>query len=263
MSNIGKTSIVKEGAKIGKNVVIGEFCIIDENVVIGDDCVIGNYVHIAGWTTLGRGNKVFNNAAVGVPPQDLKYAGEKTELIIGDENLIREFTTLNPGTIGGHSKTIIGNKNLFMAYVHIAHDCVVGNECILANNATLGGHVELGDYVNIGGLTPVHQFVKIGSGCMVAGGSVLTQDLPPYCLAEGNRAYIRGLNKHRMRKIFSREEIDEISHLYKILFSHTAPIRELAQQELDKNPNPISRSICEFILSNTRGIPLNKGMQSE
>ena len=128
---IGKTSIVKEGAKIGKNVQIGEFCIIDENTIIGDECIIGNYVHISGCTTLGKRNKVFNNAAVGVPPQDLKYAGEKTELIIGDDNLIREFTTLNPGTAGGRGKTIIGDRNLFMAYVHIAHDCIVGNDCIL------------------------------------------------------------------------------------------------------------------------------------
>lgn len=259
---IGKTSIVKEGAKIGKNVQIGEFCIIDENTIIGDECIIGNYVHISGCTTLGKRNKVFNNAAVGVPPQDLKYAGEKTELIIGDDNLIREFTTLNAGTAGGRGKTIIGDRNLFMAYVHIAHDCIVGNDCILANNATLGGHVELGDYVNIGGLTPVHQFVKVGDGCMIAGGSVLTQDMPPYCLAEGNRAYIRGLNKHRMRKLFTHEEIDEINRVYKILFSRSAPIRELAQSQLDKNPNDTIRYICEFILSTTRGIPF-KGVQSE
>lgn len=252
---IGKTSIIKDGAQIGQNVQIGEFCIIDENVKIGDDCIIGNYVHISGYTTLGRGNKVFNNAAVGVPPQDLKYAGEKTELIIGDENLIREFTTLNPGTAGGRGKTIIGDRNLFMAYTHVAHDCIVGSDCVLANNATLGGHVELGDYVNIGGLTPLHQFVKVGSGCMIGGGSVLVQDLPPYCLAEGNRAYIRGLNKHRMRKLFSREEIDEISHIYKILFSRSAPIRELAQAQLESNPSHTIRYICEFILSSTRGIP--------
>lgn len=252
---IGKTSIIKDGAQIGQNVQIGEFCIIDENVKIGDDCIIGNYVHISGYTTLGRGNKVFNNASVGVPPQDLKYVGEKTELIIGDENLIREFTTLNPGTAGGRGKTIIGDRNLFMAYAHIAHDCIVGSDCILANNATLGGHVELGDYVNVGGLTPLHQFVKVGSGCMIGGGSVLVQDLPPYCLAEGNRAYIRGLNKHRMRKLFSREEIDEISHIYKILFSRSAPIRELAQAQLESNPSDTIRYICEFILSSTRGIP--------
>ncbi|WP_295701109.1 acyl-ACP--UDP-N-acetylglucosamine O-acyltransferase [uncultured Helicobacter sp.] len=252
---IGKTSIIKDGAQIGQNVQIGEFCIIDENVKIGDDCIIGNYVHISGYTTLGRGNKVFNNAAVGVPPQDLKYAGEKTELIIGDENLIREFTTLNPGTAGGRGKTIIGDRNLFMAYTHVAHDCIVGSDCVLANNATLGGHVELGDYVNIGGLTPLHQFVKVGSGCMIGGGSVLVQDLPPYCLAEGNRAYIRGLNKHRMRKLFSREEIDEISHIYKFLFSRNAPIRELAQAQLESNPSHTIRYICEFILSSTRGIP--------
>lgn len=252
---IGKTSIIKDGAQIGQNVQIGEFCIIDENVKIGDDCIIGNYVHISGYTTLGKGNKVFNNAAVGVPPQDLKYAGEKTELIIGDENLIREFTTLNPGTAGGRGKTIIGDRNLFMAYTHVAHDCIVGSDCVLANNATLGGHVELGDYVNIGGLTPLHQFVKVGSGCMIGGGSVLVQDLPPYCLAEGNRAYIRGLNKHRMRKLFSREDIDEISHIYKILFSRSAPIRELAQAQLESNPSHTIRYICEFILSSTRGIP--------
>lgn len=259
---IGKTSIIKEGAQIGNNVRIGEFCIIDENVRIGDDCIIGNYVHIAGHTTLGRGNKVFNNAAVGVPPQDLKFAGEDTELIIGDENLIREFTTLNPGTAGGRRKTTIGDRNLFMAYAHVAHDCIVGNDCILANNATLAGHVELGDYVNIGGLTPVHQFVKIGSGCMIGGGSAVTQDIPPYCLAEGNRAIIRGLNKHRMRKLFSREEINEISRVYKILFSRTAPIRELAQAQLESHPSDIIRYICEFILSCTRGIPF-RGAHNE
>ncbi|CUU40954.1 MULTISPECIES: acyl-ACP--UDP-N-acetylglucosamine O-acyltransferase [Helicobacter] len=259
---IGKTSIIKEGAHIGKNVRIGEFCIIGKNVRIGDDCVIGNYVHISGHTTLGKGNKVYNNAAVGVPPQDLKYAGEDTELIIGDENLIREFTTLNPGTAGGRRKTTIGNRNLLMAYVHIAHDCIIGNDCILANNATLAGHVELGDFVNIGGLTPIHQFCKIGDGCMIAGGAVLTQDAPPYCLLEGNRAYIRGLNKHRMRKLFSREEIDEISRVYKILFSHSAPIRELAQAQLESSPIDSIRYICEFILSSTRGIPL-KGASNE
>lgn len=262
MASIGATSIVRDGASIGQNVQIGEFCIIDENVVIGDNCVIGNYVHISGYTTLGRGNKIFNNAALGMPPQDLKFAGEKTELIIGDENIIREFTTLNPGTAGGGGKTVLGSHNLLMAYVHIAHDCIVGDNCILANCATLGGHVELGNYVNIGGLTPVHQFVKVGSGSMVGGGSILTQDLPPYCLAVGNRACIMGLNKHRMRKLFSREEIDEITHVYKILFSRSAPIRDLAQQQLDQSPSENIRYICEFILSSARGIPL-KGMQSE
>lgn len=256
---IGRTSIVKDGAHIGTNVRIGEFCIIDENVRIGDNCVIGNYVHISGYTTLGNGNKIYDSAAVGAPPQDLKFSGEKTELIIGDNNLIREFTTLNPGTAGGNGKTVIGDRNLFMAYAHVAHDCIVGNDCVLANNATLGGHVEIGDYVNIGGLTPIHQFVKVGSGCMIGGGSALVQDLPPYCLAEGNRAYIRGLNKHRMRKLFSRDEIDEISRVYKILFSRAAPIRELAESQLALNANNDTICyICEFILASSRGIPLRR-----
>lgn len=262
MSSIGKTSIIKPGAQIGTNVSIGEFCIIDSHVKIGDNCHIGHYVHISGYTTIGNNNKIFNNAAVGVPPQDLKYAGEKTELIIGNDNIIREFTTLNPGTIGGHQKTIIGDRNLLMAYVHIAHDCSLGSDCILANNATLGGHVELGDYVNIGGLTPIHQFCKVGSGCMIAGGSVLTQDIPPYCLAEGNRAYIRGLNKHRMRKLFSHAEIDDISKLYKILFSRQAPIKDIAQAQLESATTPYAKYICEFILSTTRGIPF-KGAKDE
>ncbi|TLD80788.1 acyl-ACP--UDP-N-acetylglucosamine O-acyltransferase [Helicobacter sp. MIT 05-5293] len=260
--NIAKTAVIRSGAKIGRNVQIGEFCIIDENVEIGDDCIIGHHAYITGHTKIGNRNKIFSGAAVGVPPQDLKYAGEKTELIIGDDNLIREFTTLNPGTEGGGGRTIIGNHNLLMAYVHIAHDCIIGNHCILANNATLGGHVEIGDHVNVGGMTPIHQFVKVGNGCMVAGASALTQDLPPYCLAEGNRAHIRGLNKHRMRKLFSRDEIDEISKLYKILFSRTAPIRELAENQLAQNPSIHTQYICDFILKSTRGIPL-KGVQGE
>lgn len=149
-----------------------------------------------------------------------------------------------------------------MAYTHIAHDCVVGNDCILANNATLGGHVELGDYVNIGGLTPVHQFCKIGDACMIAGGSVLVQDAPPYCLIEGNRAYIRGLNKHRMRKLFSHEQIDEISRFYKELFSHTAPLRDIAQRILDSNPMEQIKYVCEFVLNSSRGIAI-KGVKNE
>lgn len=262
-AKIAKTAVVCEGAEIGENVEIGDFCYIGENVIIGEGSVVYDRATIRGYTTLGKNNTIFTGAAVGVPPQDLKFAGEKTELIIGDNNLIREFTTLNPGTQGGGGRTIIGNGNLLMAYVHIAHDCIIGNHCILANNATLGGHVELGDYVNIGGLTPVHQFCKIGDGAMIAGGSVLTQDAPPFCMLEGNRAVIRGLNRHRLRLLFQGSEIDEISALYKRLFSRSAPLKELAQKELDGNPSKNIAKICNFILNATRGIPLKKGKESE
>lgn len=263
-AKIAKTAIIAEGAIIGANVEIGDFCVIGENVEIGEGCVIYNHATITGFTKLGKNNKIFTGAAVGVPPQDLKFAGEKTELIIGDDNLIREFTTLNPGTQGGGGQTIIGSGNLLMAYAHVAHDCKVGNHCILANSATLGGHVELGNYVNIGGLSPVHQFCKVGDGAMLAGGSILTQDAPPYCMLEGNRAVIRGLNKHRMRKLFNSEEVNEISLLYRRLFSRKAPLKEIAQEELEKSQTkPILVQICQFILDSTRGIPIKKGSRIE
>lgn len=258
-AKIAKTAIIQEGAIIGKNVEIGDFCVIGKNVEIDEGCIIYNNATIAGFTKLGRNNKVFTGAAVGVPPQDLKFAGEKSELIIGDDNLIREFTTLNPGTQGGGGKTIVGNGNLLMAYAHIAHDCKIGNYCILANNATLGGHVELGNYVNIGGLSPVHQFCKVGDGAMLAGGSVLTQDGPPYCMLEGNRAIIRGLNQHRLRKLFALDEVNEISRLYKRLFSRKAPLKEIAQEELERSQDkPVLVQICQFILESTRGIPIKR-----
>ncbi|HIV48767.1 acyl-ACP--UDP-N-acetylglucosamine O-acyltransferase [uncultured Helicobacter sp.] len=254
---IAPTSIVESGAKIGKNVKIGHFCVIGKNVVIGDGCEIGDRVTITGSTTLGKNNKIFTGACVGVPPQDLKYAGEDTQLIVGDNNIIREYTTLNTGTIGGGGITRIGDENLFMAYVHIAHDCSVGNGCIFANVATLGGHVQVGNYVNFGGLSAAHQFVKVGDGCMIGGLSALVQDLPPYSIAHGNHARIAGLNKHRMRKLFSREEIDSITALYRRIYSREAPMKELVQRELDSGTlSQTQISICNFILSATRGIPL-------
>lgn len=265
-AQIARTAVIAKGAQIADGVDIGDFCVIGEGVRIGEGCKLYNGVTILGDTTLGKNNVVFPYAVLGTIPQDLKYSGEKVELIIGDNNIIREHCMFNPGTEGGIGKTIIGNENLFMAFVHIAHDCVVGNHCILANNATLGGHIEIGDYVNIGGMTPVHQFVKIGDGAMIAGASALSQDVPPFCMAEGNRAVIRGLNKHRMRKLFDSKEIDEISHFYKELFSATS-MRGFAQDMLDRYESKSEdsatkresiRKICEFVLASQRGIPLRK-----
>lgn len=257
MSNIAKTAVINKGAEIGENVEIGDFCVIGENVKIDSGTKLYNGVTIMGNTTIGKNCTIYPYAVLGTPPQDLKYDGESVELIIGDNNLIREHCMFNPGTASGISKTLIGNNNLFMAYVHIAHDCIIGNNCILANNATLGGHIEVGDFVNIGGLTPVHQFCKIGDGAMVAGASALAQDLPPLCMAEGNRAVIRGLNKHRMRKLFKSEEIDKISHFYKELFSAPITFRAFAQNVLDSGEKTESIiKICEFILKSERGIPV-------
>lgn len=257
MKKIAPTAIIEDGARIADNVEIGHFCVVGANVEIGEGSKLHNNVTILGNTSLGKDNVVFPGAVLGTQPQDLKYAGEETQLIIGDGNLIREYAMFNPGTAGDLGKTIIGNKNLFMAYTHIAHDCVVGDRCILANGATLGGHIHVGNFVNIGGLTPVHQFVHIGDYAMIAGASALSQDIPPFCMAEGNRAVIRGLNRHRLRQIFERDEIDRISALYKRLFSGSAPIKDIAKEELDKN-NGTDKNIeymCQFILESKRGIP--------
>ena len=246
--------------KIGKNCQIGTGAIIDENVVIGDNCIIEPYAVITGYTTIGDNNHIFSHAVVGSIPQDLKYHGEKTKLIIGNNNKIREFTLINPGTVGGGEITRIGDNNLLMGYVHIAHDVIIGNNCILANAATLAGHVELEDNVVVGGMTPIHQFVKVGEFAMVAGASALSQDVPPYCLAEGNRAKLRGLNITGLRRKFeNRDDINEIKRAYKELFESGKPLKEVAEKLLNSE-NRYVKHLAEFVLNSKRGIPYDRKM---
>lgn len=195
---------------------------------------------------------------LGSKPQDLKFKGEDVELIIGDRNKIREFTLFNPGTAGGGSKTVIGDDNLFMGYVHVAHDCVIGSNCILANAVTLGGHVQIGNSAVIGGLTPIHQFVKIGEFAMVGGASAVAQDVPPYCLVEGNRAYVRGLNLNGLRRKFSREDIDSLKKTYTKLFKSGEPLVEHAKSLVESEENIYSKRLLEFIVENGRGIPFKR-----
>ena len=244
--------------RIGKNCKIGEGVIIDENVVIGNNCIIEPYALITGYTEIGDNNHIFSHAVIGSIPQDLKYHGEKTKLIIGNNNKIREFTLINPGTEGGGGITKIGDNNLLMGYVHVAHDVIIGNNCILANAATLAGHVELEDYVVIGGMTPIHQFVKIGEYAMIGGASALAQDIPPYCLAEGNRAKLRGLNLTGLRRRFQdRKIIDDIKRAYKELFESGKPLKETAGILL-KSKNRYVRHLAEFVLNSKRGIPYDR-----
>jgi len=246
--------------KIGKNCKIGEGVIIDENVVIGDNCIIEPYAVITGYTQIGDNNHIYSHAVIGSEPQDLKYKGEKTKLIIGNNNKIREFTLINPGTEGGGGVTQIGDNNLLMGYVHIAHDVKIGNNCILANAATLAGHVELEDFVVIGGMTPIHQFVKIGEHAMIGGASAVAQDIPPYCLAEGNRAKLRGLNLTGLRRRFEdRKIIDELKRAYKELFESGKPIKEVANKLLESE-NRYVRHLAEFVLNSKRGIPYDRKM---
>ena len=259
MNNIHTTAIIEDGAIIGQNVTIGPYTIIGPKVTIGDGTKIGSHTVIEGKTTIGKNNEIFSHSTLGSIPQDLKFDGEDVELIIGDNNKIREYTLFNPGTQGGGSITKIGDNNLFMGYTHVAHDVIVGNNCVFANCATLAGHVEVDDYVVIGGLTPIHQFCKIGTQAMVAGGSVVTQDIPPFCLAEGNRAVLRGLNLNGLRRrLDSRKEIDEIKQAYKALFESNEPLSENARKIYDASENENVKNLTLFVLETKRGIPFNR-----
>ncbi len=258
MSSIHPTAIIEEGAVIGKDITIGPFAYIGAEVELKDGCSVGAHSVIEGKTTIGNKTHIFSHATIGSIPQDLKYAGEEVELIIGDNNTIREFTLFNPGTKGGGSVTKIGNGNLFMGYVHLGHDVIIGDNCILANGVTLAGHVELGNHVVIGGLTPVHQFVHIGDFAMIGGASALTQDIPPYCLAEGNRAYLRGLNLTGLRRSLQREDINTLKQAYKELFEKGKPLQETAQALFEQSPSQKVKNLCRFIKTSKRGIPFHR-----
>ena len=247
--------MIEEGAIIGKNVTIGPFVSISSQSIIGDNNIIDAHAIIAGRTILGKENHIFSHAVIGSIPQDLKFNGEDVKLVIGDYNTIREFTLLNPGTEGGGAVTQIGNNNLLMGYVHLGHDVIMGNNCILANGATLAGHVILGNNVIIGGLTPVHQFVKIGDFAMVAGASALSQDIPPYCLAEGNRATLRGLNLTGLRRQLKREDINDLKVAYRELFEQGQALQEVAQNLLETSSSNIVKNLVTFITESKRGIP--------
>ena len=258
MSKIHATAVIEKGAIIGKNVTINPFAYIGSNVIIGDNCIIETHAVIEGHTTLGDNNHIFSHSAIGTIPQDLKYQGEKVELIIGNNNTIREFTLLNPGTQGGGSITKIGDNNLLMGYVHLGHDVIIGNHCILANGATLAGHVEIGNNVVIGGLTPIHQFVHIGNYAMIGGASALAQDVPPFCLAEGNRAMLRGLNLTGLRRHIERNEINALKIAYRELFESNTPLQETAKSLKESTEFEKVKILCDFIQNSKRGIAFNR-----
>ncbi|QOY52715.1 acyl-ACP--UDP-N-acetylglucosamine O-acyltransferase [Candidatus Sulfurimonas baltica] len=258
MSKISPLAVIEDGAVIGKDVEIGPFCFISSQATIGDGTKIEQSTSICGKTTIGKNNHIFSNAVIGSIPQDLKFDGEDVELIIGDSNKIREFTLFNPGTKGGGGKTIIGSHNLFMGYVHIGHDVIIGNHCILANAATLAGHVEMGDYAVIGGMTPVHQFVHIGDYAMIGGASALAQDVPPFCMAEGNRANLRGLNLNGLRRHLNREDINELKSAYRELFESGKPLKDVANELLENTKNHYVNDLCDFVIKTKRGIPYER-----
>ena len=258
MSSIHPTAIIEEGATIAEDVTIGAYAYIGANVKLGKGTTVAPHAVIEGFTTIGERNRIFSHAAVGTIPQDLKYRGEESELIIGDDNTIREFTLLNPGTEGGGMVTRVGNNNLLMGYVHLGHDVIIGDSCILANGATLAGHVELGNHVVIGGMTPVHQFVHIGDYAMIGGASAVAQDIPPFCLAEGNRAVLRGLNLTGLRRKLDRDTINALKSAYRQLFEQGQPIQDVATSLIESSDSEAVKQLCQFITTSKRGIPFTR-----
>lgn len=253
---IHQTAIVHEGAQIAKGVEVGPYAIIGEHVTIGPGTNIGAHAIVEGWTEIGRDNRIFQFASVGAAPQDLNYNGEKTLLKMGDRNTVREFVTINRGTPKGGGQTLIGNDNLLMAYSHVAHDCLIGNQVILANGATLAGHVTVDDYAILGGLCAVHQFARIGSHVMISGGSMATQDIPPYTIAQGDRAKTVGINQVGLkRRGFSDEAIRTIKQAYKLVFRSGLRIEEALEQiEAERKGCKELEAFVTFIRNSSRGI---------
>ncbi|GAA0856043.1 acyl-ACP--UDP-N-acetylglucosamine O-acyltransferase [Aliiglaciecola litoralis] len=253
---IHETAIVHPSAKLAPDVQIGAFSLIGEGVEMGSGCVVESHVVIKGPSKIGKNNRFFQFGSIGEECQDKKYAGELTRLEIGDNNVFRECVTIHRGTIQDQSLTKIGSNNLFMSYVHVAHDCMVGDNNILANNATIAGHVHVGDYVILGGMTAVHQFCHIGSHCFTGGGCVVLSDIPPYVMVNGIDNTPAGINSEGLkRRGFDKDVIMQIRRAYKVLYRNgnraeeaVALLREMAQQTKEVGV------MAEFVANSARGI---------
>ena len=260
MAKTHPTAIVEPGAVIHDSAEIGAYSIIGANVVIGARTRVGPHVVIDGNTRIGEDNVFYQFSSIGAPPQDKKYAGEPTRLEIGDRNTIREFCTFNRGTVQDVGVTRLGNDNWIMAYVHLAHDCQIGNHTIFANNAQLAGHVHVGDWAIMGGFSNVHQFCKIGAHAMVGMSTSLTQDVPPYVILSGNPAQAHGINSEGLkRRGFSREAITAIRHAYKVLYKSGLTLEEAkAALEVREQSEPEFavelKLIRDFLQNVSRGI---------
>ena len=260
MARIHPTALVEPQAELGDDVEVAAYAVIGAHVRIGEGTRIGPHTVVDGHTTLGRDNRVFQFCSIGGPPQDKKYAGEPTRLEIGHGNTIREFCTLNTGTVQDAGVTRIGDDNWIMAYVHVAHDCQIGSHTILANAVQLGGHVQLGDWAFLGGLSGVHQFVRVGAHAMTGFQTRLSQDLPPYVTASGNPAEAQGINQEGLkRRGFGAERIDVVKQLHRLLYRRSLRLDEAMQQMvLLRQEQPQSDAdialMLDFLAAASRGI---------
>jgi UDP-N-acetylglucosamine acyltransferase len=254
--NAHSTAVVESGARIAPDVDIGPYAVIGSHVEVGRGCRIGAHAVITGHTRLGANNRIYQFASLGEAPQDKKYAGEPTRLEIGDGNSIREFCTLNCGTVQDAGATRLGNDNWIMAYVHVAHDCQVGSHVVIANGTQLGGHVHVGDHAILGGLTAVHQFCHVGAHCITGAGTVLLQDVPPFTMVSGNPAKPYGINSEGLkRRAYSADTITRLKRAYRALYRSGLTLdqarRELARQ---LKQCPEIQVVLDFLANSTRGI---------
>ena len=253
MTQIHSTAIIEQGARLGEGAVIGPYCCVGGMVELGDGVRLHSHAVVAGRTTIGPNTHVYPFASIGHPPQDLKYKGEESELVIGANNVIREHATMNPGTAGGGMITRIGNNCLFMVGAHVAHDCDIANHVVMANNATLAGHVAVDDFAILGGLSAVHQFCRIGRHAMIGGMSGVENDVIPYGSVTGNRARLDGLNIVGLRRRgFSRSEVAAMRKAYRLLFAHEGTMAERLEDvaEMYKD-NDAVMEIVGFIRSDS------------
>ena len=245
---IHKSSVIDKGAKIGKDVKIGPFCYIGSKVQISDNAELVSNIHIEGNTKIGKGTKIYPFASIGTQPQDLKYKGESNSLEIGENNVIREYVTINPGTAGGGNKTVIGNNCLFMISSHVAHDCKIGNNVVIANNVPLGGHVTVEDSVVIGGNSAVQQFTRIGRLAMIGGMTGVLKDVIPFGLSFGNRNHLKGINLIGLRrKKYENKKIIELGDAYKKIFSSNNLQENVSKINGEYKGNELVQEVTKFI----------------
>ena len=249
MADVHPSAIVEDGAVLGEDVTVGPFCMVGSQVVLGVGVTLKAHVVLGGRTIVGPNSVIFPFASIGQQPQDLKYRGEESELIIGANTVIREHVTMNPGTVGGGLMTRTGSNCLFMIGCHVAHDCLIGDNVILVNNATLGGHVTIGDFAIIGGMSAVHQFARIGAHAMIGGMSGVENDVIPYGSVTGNRAYLSGLNLIGLkRRNFGRDQIHDLRHAYRLLFAQEGTMQERLDDVAESfSGNDLVMEIVEFM----------------
>ena len=256
MPMIHPTAIVDPAAQLGDGVTVGPYSIIEGRVSVGPDTHIGPHVVIRDFTTIGSRCRIFQFAVLGEIPQDLKFKGEETRLVIGDDNTIREFATMHRGTAGGGGLTRVGDGNLFLAYSHVAHDCQVGHGVIMSNNATLGGHITVEDHANLGGLSAVHQYCRIGRYAFIGGCSAVHRDVPPFAMAVGNRAKIVGLNQVGLKRAgFSNQDLYNLKQAYELLFLSDLNQKEAMDQVQREFPeDPHIQHLLHFLETTQRGL---------